>query len=69
MFSSRHPEELAPLVQGLGALAKSGAVADAIAFGDVVFIAVPYGALPQIEVADAKNSLALGGGGETLRRR
>ena len=48
MFSSRHPEELAPLVQGLGALAKSGAVADAIAFGDVVFIAVPYGAYPQI---------------------
>lgn len=48
MFSSRHPEELAPLVQGLGDLAKSGAVADAIAFGDVVFIAVPYGAYPQI---------------------
>ena len=48
MFSSRHPEELAPLVQGLGALAKSGAVADAITFGDVVFIAVPYGAYPQI---------------------
>ena len=48
MFSSRHPEELAPLVQQLGALAKSGSVADAIAFGDVVFIAVPYGAYPQI---------------------
>jgi 8-hydroxy-5-deazaflavin:NADPH oxidoreductase len=48
MFSSRHPEELAPLVQELGALAKSGTVADAIGFGDVVFIAVPYGAYPQI---------------------
>jgi 8-hydroxy-5-deazaflavin:NADPH oxidoreductase len=48
MFSSRHPEELAPLVQELGALAKNGPVADAIAFGDVVFIAVPYGAYPQI---------------------
>ncbi len=48
MFSSRHPEELAPLVQELGALAKAGTVADAIAFGDVVFIAVPYGAYPQI---------------------
>jgi len=48
MFSSRHPEELAPLVQGLGDLAKAGPVADAIAFGDVVFIAVPYGAYPQI---------------------
>jgi predicted dinucleotide-binding enzyme len=48
MFSSRHPEELAPLVQGLGELAKAGTVAQAIAFGDVVFIAVPYGAYPQI---------------------
>ena len=48
MFSSRHPEELAPLVQGLGDLAKAGSVGDAIAFGDVVFIAVPYGAYPQI---------------------
>ena len=48
MFSSRHPEELTPLVQELGALARSGAVADAIAFGDVVFLAVPYGAYPQI---------------------
>jgi 8-hydroxy-5-deazaflavin:NADPH oxidoreductase len=48
MFSSRHPEELAPLVQELGALAKNGPVGDAIAFGDVVFIAVPYGAYPQI---------------------
>jgi hypothetical protein len=48
MFSSRHPEELASLVQGLGPLAKSGSVAEAIAFGDVMFIAVPYGAYPQI---------------------
>jgi len=48
MFSSRHPEELAPLVQELGALAKGGTVAEAIAFGDVVFIAVPYKAYPQI---------------------
>src|SRR3982750_330499 len=37
MFSSRHPEELASLVQGLGPLAKSGSVAEAIAFGDVIF--------------------------------
>jgi predicted dinucleotide-binding enzyme len=48
MFSSRHPEELASLVRGLGSLAKSGTVAEAIGFGDVVFIAVPYGAYPQI---------------------
>jgi hypothetical protein len=48
LFSSRHPEELASLVQGLGVLAKTGTVAEAIAFGDVVFIAVPYGAYPQL---------------------
>jgi hypothetical protein len=48
LFSSRHPEELKDLVAGLGALAQAGTVDQAIAFGEVVFIAVPYGALPQI---------------------
>jgi 8-hydroxy-5-deazaflavin:NADPH oxidoreductase len=47
-FSSRHPEELQGLVTSLGSLAQAGTVDQAIAFGDVVFIAVPYGALPQI---------------------
>lgn len=48
LFSSRHPEELKPLVDSLGPLARAGTVADALAFGDVVLIAVPYGAYPQI---------------------
>jgi 8-hydroxy-5-deazaflavin:NADPH oxidoreductase len=48
LFSSRHPEELKDLVVKLGPLAKAGTVADAITFGEVVFVAVPYGALPQI---------------------
>ena len=48
LFSSRHPDELKDLVAGLGELAKAGTVEQAIAFGDVLFIAVPYGALPQI---------------------
>jgi predicted dinucleotide-binding enzyme len=48
MFSSRHPEELQGLVSGLGALARAGTVQEAIAFGDAIFIAVPYGAYPQI---------------------
>ena len=48
MFSSRHPEELKDLVAGLGPLARAGTVAQAIEFGDVIFVAVPYGALPQI---------------------
>ena len=48
LFSSRHPHELKDLVAGLGPLASAGTVAQAIAFGDVLFIAVPYGALPQL---------------------
>ncbi len=48
LFSSRHPENLKPLVAGLGPLARAGTVAEALEFGDVVFIAVPYAAYPQI---------------------
>lgn len=48
LFSSRHPEELKPLVDGLGPLARAGTVADALTFGDVIFIGVPYGAYPQL---------------------
>jgi predicted dinucleotide-binding enzyme len=68
-LSSRHPEELQDLVARLGPLAQAGTVDKAIAFGDVVFIAVPYGALPQIGkdygkslagkiVLDANNAVA-----------
>src|SRR6266404_308350 len=48
LFSSRHPEELKPLVDGLGPLARAGTVHDALTFSDVIFIGVPYGAYPQI---------------------
>jgi predicted dinucleotide-binding enzyme len=48
LFSSRHPEELKPLVDKLGPLARAGTVADAIAFADILFLAVPYKALPEI---------------------
>ncbi|WP_019904125.1 NADPH-dependent F420 reductase [Methylobacterium sp. 77] len=48
MLSSRHPEELKSIVEGLGPKAKAGNPAEAIAFGDVVFIAVPYKAYPQL---------------------
>ena len=68
-FSSRHPEELQDLVARLGPPAQAGTVDQAIAFSDVVFIAVPYGALPQIGrdygkslagkvVLDANNAVA-----------
>ena len=48
MFSSRHPEELKDMVAGLGPLASAGTTADAVAFADVVFLAVPYSAVKQI---------------------
>jgi 8-hydroxy-5-deazaflavin:NADPH oxidoreductase len=52
-FSSRHPEELKELVAALGPRAHEGSVADAIAFATVVFIAVPYAALPEIGRSNA----------------
>ena len=48
LFSSRHPEELKKLVDSLGPLARAGTVREALTFGDVVFVAVPYGAYPQL---------------------
>jgi predicted dinucleotide-binding enzyme len=48
MVSSRHPEELAPLVARLGPKARVGTPAQAAAFGPVVMLAVPYAATPQI---------------------
>lgn len=47
-FSSRHPEELTGLVARAGAKARAGLPAEAAAFGEVIVIAVPYGALPQV---------------------
>lgn len=48
LFSSRHPESLKALVDALGPLARAGTVADAIAFSDVLFLATPYKALPEL---------------------
>jgi hypothetical protein len=48
LFSSRHPDELKDMVTKLGSLAQAGTVEQATAFGEVLFIAVPYGAIPQI---------------------
>jgi predicted dinucleotide-binding enzyme len=48
LFSSRHPEQLKPLVDGLGSLARAGTVQEALRFGDVMFLGVPYAAYPQI---------------------
>ena len=48
LFSSRNPDELADLVAKAGPKAKAGSPQDAATFGDVILIAVPYGALPQV---------------------
>src|SRR6266480_3574869 len=48
LFSSRRPDELKHLVAGLGSLAQAGTVPQAIAFGNVLLLAVPYHALPQV---------------------
>lgn len=53
MFSSRHPERLKDLVTGLGPLAQAGTVEQAIAFGDVVAVVVPYTAVEEIGKAHA----------------
>lgn len=48
MFSSRNPDSLKDLVANAGPNAKAGTVEQAVAFGDVVLIIVPYTALEQI---------------------
>jgi predicted dinucleotide-binding enzyme len=47
-MSSRHPEELEPLATELGSRAHVGTPREAAAFGSVVLVSVPYGAIPQI---------------------
>ncbi len=47
-MSSRHPEELEPLAKELGPRAHVGTPREAAAFGSVVLVSVPYGAIPQI---------------------
>src|SRR5262249_40897185 len=57
MFSSRHPDTLNELVDELGPLARVGTVAEAVEFGDVVMVVVPYTAMEQIG-KDYGNALA-----------
>jgi len=48
MFSSRHPEELKDLVAAAGPTARAGTTAEAVAFGEVILLVVPYTAVAQI---------------------
>src|SRR4051812_10753319 len=48
MFSSRHPESLKDLVAAAGPRARAGTVKEAVAFGDVIVLLVPYSAMPDL---------------------
>jgi hypothetical protein len=48
MFSSRHIEHDRTLAARLGPNARAGTPREAAAFGEVVMISVPYGALPEV---------------------
>ena len=48
MFSSRNIDHDKALASELGAKARAGTPAEAAAFGEVLLIAVPYGALPEL---------------------
>ena len=53
MFSSRNPDRLKDMVAGMGPLAQAGSVDQAVAFGDVVALVVPYTAIEEIGKAHA----------------
>ena len=68
-FSSRHPEDLRPLADDIGAQARCGTPEEAAAFGEAVLLAIPFGAItdlgpsltPQLQgkvVLDAGNPIA-----------
>jgi predicted dinucleotide-binding enzyme len=48
MFSSRKPQELHGLVERAGARASSGTPEEAARFGDVVFVSIPFKAVPEV---------------------
>ena len=71
LFSSRNPDSLKPLVARVGPRARAGTPKEAIAFGDVVFLGVPYSSMPQIgqDYAGAlKGKIVLDAGNPNVRR-
>jgi 8-hydroxy-5-deazaflavin:NADPH oxidoreductase len=70
-FSSRNPDNLKALVARVGPRARAGTPKEAIAFGDVVFIGVPFSSMPQIgqDYAPAlKGKIVLDAGNPNPRR-
>src|SRR5687767_9460912 len=71
LFSSRNPDNLKPLVARVGPRARAGTPTEAIAFGDVVFLGVPYSSMPQIGQDHAgalKGKIVLDAGNPNVRR-
>lgn len=71
LFSSRNPDGLKPLVARVGPRARAGTPTEAIAFGDVVFLGVPYSSMPPIgrDYASAlKGKIVLDAGNPSVRR-
>jgi 8-hydroxy-5-deazaflavin:NADPH oxidoreductase len=65
LISSRHPEELRAFAKELGPNVKAGTPREAAAFGEVVMLAVPYGATPQVGrdyAAELKGKVVLDAG-------
>jgi hypothetical protein len=56
IVSSRHPEELGPLVEGIGARATAGTPLEAASLGAVVMLTVPLKAAPDV-ARDLKQEL------------
>ena len=48
LFSSRNPDQLSDLVAQAGPRARAGYPQEAADFGDIIFVAVPYAATPQV---------------------
>jgi 8-hydroxy-5-deazaflavin:NADPH oxidoreductase len=79
MFSSRNPDQLNALVAGAGPNAQAGTVEQAVTFGDVVLLVVPYTAVEEIGkqhgkalaakrlVLDVSNPIARRDGEEIVR--
>ncbi len=71
LMSSRNPHELEPLADELGPHARAGTPREAAAFGDVVLVAVPYAATPQIgrDFADELAGKVVLDAGNPIERR
>jgi predicted dinucleotide-binding enzyme len=71
LFSSRNPDQLKDLVARVGPRAHAGTPKEAVAFGEVVFLGVPYSAMPQISQdygRDLAGKIVIDAGNPSARR-